>query len=43
MSMHIEGMSISSPLLMIILDMVMFNLCIGNPMPWINSKNLKQN
>ena len=37
------GMSISSPSLKITLGMVMFALCIGNPMPWINSRNLMQN
>ena len=30
MSKHVEGMSVSSPLLMITLDMIIFNLFIGN-------------
>ena len=42
MPMQVEGMSISTPLLMITLGMVLFTLCIGNPMAWINSRNFKK-
>ena len=43
MSMHMESMSISSFLIMNVLGRVMFTLLIGNPIPWINSSNLKLN
>ena len=40
---HMEGMAISSLLLMITLGMVMFTLCIRILMAWINSRNLSKN
>ena len=43
MSKHMKGMIISSPSHMITLGMVMFTLCIGNPMSWLNLWNLRWN